>query len=106
MTGQHRKPGQTVYFDASLPEVRKYIDAVVAKHVNDVARSLRAVREWCDDADKVVCSHQSEHECVRCEAIKDCAAAVRTLLPDVPPSVGEVEQVDGTRVTPGEDREY
>lgn len=76
----------------------------VAWHKAQVAEAaLRTVREWCDDADKIVCSHQSEHECIRCDAIKDCAAAVRSLLPDVP---SEGEGVDmGTRVTRA-DREY
>lgn len=74
--------------------------------VNEASASLRAVRDWCDMADQIICSHTSEHECVRCEAIRDCASAIRSLLPDVPPAAEGVEQVDGTRVTPGEDREY
>lgn len=80
--------------------------AAVERLVVDASRSLRDIRAWCDDADKVVCSHQSEHECVRCETVKDCSAAIRTLLSDGPSSVGEVEMA-GTRVTPvGDDNHW
>jgi len=96
VSGQHRLSG----VDSTQ------ILGAVRSVVNEASASLRAIREWCDDANKIVCSHQSEHECIRCDAIKDCAAAVRSLLPDVPPAVEGVEQVDGTRVTRGDDREY
>lgn len=114
MTGQHRKPelreggpvpgpGTFLVRPVDADRVREAISGVVADAINRAAETVRKIREWCDDADQIVCSHQSEHECIRCDAVKDCAAAVRTLLPDVP---SEGEGVDmGTRVTRG-DREY
>ncbi len=117
MTGQHRKPdlreggpvpgpGTFLVRPVDADRVREAISGVVADAINRAAETLTKIREWCDDADKIVCSHQSEHECVRCGAIKDCAAAIRSLLPVIPPSAGEVDvEQEGTRVTPS-DREY
>lgn len=47
------------------------------------AEAVRQLRDWCDSATDMHCSHTTEDECRRCEAIKDCASAVRTLLPEV-----------------------
>lgn len=53
------------------------------------ADAVAAIRDWCDSAADMHCSHTTEDECRRCEAIKDCAAAVRTLLPAVDESVSD-----------------
>lgn len=47
------------------------------------AEAVAAIRAWCDSATDMHCSHTTEDECRRREAIKDCASAVRTLLPEV-----------------------
>lgn len=47
------------------------------------AEAVAAVRDWCDSAVDMHCSHATEDECRRCDVIKDCALAVRTLLPEV-----------------------
>jgi hypothetical protein len=64
-------------------KVRAVISAGVANAVNDASASLRNIREWCDMAPSMVCSHGAvgPYDCERCEAIQDCAAAVRALLP-------------------------
>lgn len=50
----------------------------------DNAEAVRKIREWCVSAASMTCSHTTEAECRRCEVIKDCALAVRALLPEVP----------------------
>jgi hypothetical protein len=52
-----------------------------AAHGN--AEAVAKIRAWCDSAAGMTCSHTTEAECRRCEVIKDCALAVRTLLPEV-----------------------
>lgn len=60
------------------------ITEAVARAVNEASESLRAIREWCDTTEAVDCSHESEYVCRRNEVVKDCAKAVRALLPAVP----------------------
>lgn len=47
------------------------------------AEAMRQIRAWCDSATDMQCSHTTEDECRRCDVIKDCALAVRALLPEV-----------------------
>lgn len=49
------------------------------------AEAVAAIRAWCDSATDMQCSHTTEDECRRCDVIKDCALAVRALLPEVTP---------------------
>jgi hypothetical protein len=48
---------------------------------HDNAEAVRKIRVWCDRAVAMDCQHVSEDMCRRREVIKDCAAAVRSLLP-------------------------
>lgn len=92
-----------VTIGVDTPAIKKAIGEAVARVVNEAAKSLRDIRAWCALADDMVCSHGEvgPYDCERCEAIQDCAAAVRALLPALPEVAGEVTEVDGTRVTPG-----
>lgn len=62
----------------SAPEILT-TEHLFAASENYVA--VERVRAWCDSAADMTCSHTTESECRRCEVIKDCALAVRTLLP-------------------------
>jgi hypothetical protein len=42
---------------------------------------VQKLHAWCDSATDMQCSHTTEDECRRCDVIKDCALAVRALLP-------------------------
>lgn len=71
------------------PAIKQAIAEAVARGFNQAAGSIWRIRVWCDAAAAMHCSHTTEAECRRCEAIKDCALAVRSLLPPVPPARGE-----------------
>jgi len=78
-----------VVVSVDAPAVKKALAEAAARAVNEASEALGKVRAWCDDAAAIHCSHTTEAECRRCEAIKDCALAVRALLPPVPPVRGE-----------------
>lgn len=44
--------------------------------------AVAKIREWCNWANSMVCSHGGG-DCERCEALEDYAAAVLALLPPV-----------------------
>lgn len=73
-------------------ESRVLVDAV-ARTVNEAARSLRAIREWCDKTEADTTAWMVEHnpmcECEVGQTRLEDVAAVRALLPDVPPAVEE-----------------
>lgn len=68
------------------------VAAVLSACENAVA--VQKIREWCEQATSIFCSHGEigPYDCERCEAIQDCAAAVRALLPPV----GEVPSCSPT----------
>jgi hypothetical protein len=81
--------------------------AAVRAAVNEAAASLRKLRQWCDDSEAAA---RSEDLCfrdcpARFEARMELIEEVRSLLPPIPEAAEGVD-MDGTRVTPGEDREY
>lgn len=113
MSGAHRKPspeGHTFLVrPADAGSVRAAISGVVAKAINEAAGTVRKIREWCDIAasGNAYCQHEeAPRECESCDLVALLVEEVRALLPPVPEAAEEVEQVDGTRVTRGDDREY
>jgi hypothetical protein len=84
---------------SQLPRVREYLDRVVVEAVNEAAKSLREIREWCDRTDELV--DRTDPCCDRCDARNETraelAAEVRALLPSLPESAGEVTEVDRDR---------
>lgn len=114
MTDQQRRAVALVH---DMARIRRWLDAAVARAVNEAAMALNSIRYWCDqhdaDIEKHQAAHAQPHYCETCAALSVAVAQVRALLPAVPEplerradSGGEVDPMtDGTRVTPGGDDE-
>lgn len=67
--------------DAPISNVHPVtIPELFAAHDN--AEAVQKIRDWCISTTAPSCWHDGgEHDCDRCEAIRDCGLAVLSLLP-------------------------
>jgi len=77
---------------SQLPRVREYLDRAIAEAVNEAAKSLRDIREWCDRSEAAARAEPLCHTGCSCrfDTRMQLIDEVRGLLPSLPVSAGEV----------------